>query len=207
MWSRLASRLRASLHRQPRSHRPTQRTRHLGVTADRVYVDHGLTGTIGPDCDGLWPPAVRANVRATRWSSPNSTDSPNRCPTHERSPTNSPHTRSCSNWADQSTTPRPDRQARVQRVGDGGRVRSRLDPGEDSRGSEGGQGKRPAPREQPYSPHAKKPISSACTGPANTPSGSSRSVPRHPLDDLPGDSASRRSRTRSLLNRSGERRF
>jgi len=34
----------------------------LGVAANRVYVDHGLTGS-GPVCVKLWPLAVKV----TRW--------------------------------------------------------------------------------------------------------------------------------------------
>jgi hypothetical protein len=58
----------------------------LGVTPDRIYVDHGLTGC-NRDRPGLrehWPPAGRV----TPWSSPNSTDWPGPCRTPGRSPMN-----------------------------------------------------------------------------------------------------------------------
>ncbi len=32
-------------HRPARPHRPTRRTDHAGRLPDRIYVDHGLTGT------------------------------------------------------------------------------------------------------------------------------------------------------------------
>ena len=53
--------------------------RALGVGDDRIYVDHGLTGTtgIGPDCDS---PSPRA-APATRWWSPSWTGWPVHCPT------------------------------------------------------------------------------------------------------------------------------
>jgi hypothetical protein len=42
---RTADRLRPRLDRRPGSHRPTRRLQALGVDAERIYVDHGLTGT------------------------------------------------------------------------------------------------------------------------------------------------------------------
>lgn len=38
-------RLRTVFHRYPRHDRPTRRLLRLGVEAERIYVDHGLTGT------------------------------------------------------------------------------------------------------------------------------------------------------------------
>ena len=38
-------RLRPMLHRRTGPHRPTRRSRSPGVTPDRIYVDHGLTGS------------------------------------------------------------------------------------------------------------------------------------------------------------------
>jgi DNA invertase Pin-like site-specific DNA recombinase len=57
----------------------------LGVLAERIYVDHGLTGT---NCErpGLHQ-ALAACAPATRSSSPNSIGSLARCPTRARSPT------------------------------------------------------------------------------------------------------------------------
>ena len=42
---RAACRVRPMLHRSTRPDRPTRRPAGLGVEADRIYVDHGLTGT------------------------------------------------------------------------------------------------------------------------------------------------------------------
>ena len=50
----------------------------LGVGDDRIYVDHGLTGTNRNRPVGWpWPPAGPV----TRWLSPSWTGSPGRCPT------------------------------------------------------------------------------------------------------------------------------
>ena len=59
----------------------------LGVTSNRIYVDHGLTGT---NANGLasarpWPPVERA----TRWLSPSSIGWHGPFRTHGRSPTDS----------------------------------------------------------------------------------------------------------------------
>ena len=61
----------------------------LGVAANRVYVDQGLTGTNGNDqvCAKPWPPAAKE----TRWWSLNSTGLRGRCPMPEPSPTSSPN--------------------------------------------------------------------------------------------------------------------
>ena len=58
----------------------------LGVTPDRIYVDHGLTGSNRerPGRAKRWPPAGTAIPS----SSPNSIDSPAHSPTPGRSPTN-----------------------------------------------------------------------------------------------------------------------
>jgi len=52
----------------------------LGVSPERTYVDHGLTGS-GPGYARRSRPAARA----TRSSSPSSTDLPGPCPTRARS--------------------------------------------------------------------------------------------------------------------------
>lgn len=57
----------------------------LGVAADRVYVDHGLTGT-NRDRPGLRQAWRRAGP-GTRWWSRNWTGSPGRCLMPARSPT------------------------------------------------------------------------------------------------------------------------
>src|SRR3954451_24418920 len=75
----------------------------LGVRAERIYVDHGLTGTNRerPGRGAPWPPAAPATPS---WS-PSSTASPGPCPTPGRSPTSSPQGRSASRWVARSTTP------------------------------------------------------------------------------------------------------
>jgi len=57
----------------------------LGVAANRVYVDQGLTGTNrnGQVCAKPWPLAVKV----TRWWSPSWTGLRGRCPMQEPSPT------------------------------------------------------------------------------------------------------------------------
>jgi DNA invertase Pin-like site-specific DNA recombinase len=64
----------------------------LGVAADRLYVDHGLTGT------NRERPGLREALAACRAGDtlvvPSWTGSPGRCPTPEGSPTNSPPGRS-----------------------------------------------------------------------------------------------------------------
>jgi hypothetical protein len=61
----------------------------LGVPAQRIYVDHGLTGT------NRERPARTKHSRpaapATRSLSPSSTGSRARCPTRGQSPTSSPN--------------------------------------------------------------------------------------------------------------------
>lgn len=80
----------------------------LGVTADRIYVDHGLTGSNRADrvCWKRLPPGARA----TRWSSPNSTGWPGPCLTPGRSRTSSRLGESGSASAAPCTT-RPTRSA------------------------------------------------------------------------------------------------
>ena len=57
----------------------------LGVTAERIYVDHGLTGTNRehPGCGRR----TRRVVPVTPWWSPSWTGSPDRSATRGRSPT------------------------------------------------------------------------------------------------------------------------
>src|SRR3954470_16767276 len=74
----------------------------LGVAPERVYLDHGLTGTNRdrPACARLWPPA---GTGTPSWS-PSSTGSPGPCPTPEPSPMNSPSGTSSSASAVPCTT-------------------------------------------------------------------------------------------------------
>ncbi len=67
---------------------PTDALDRLGVPAERIYVDHGLTGT-NRDRAGLRT-ALSCAAKVTRSSSPSSTDSLGHCRTHERSSTTSP---------------------------------------------------------------------------------------------------------------------
>ena len=73
----------------------------LGVAANRVYVDHGLTGT------NRERPGLREALAACRegdTSSPSSTGLRGRCPTPEPSPTSSPCGSFVSTSADRCTT-------------------------------------------------------------------------------------------------------
>ena len=75
----------------------------LGVAPERVYLDHGLTGTNRdrPGRAGRWP---RAATATPSWS-PGSTGWPGPCPTPEPSRTNSPSGTSISASAARCTTP------------------------------------------------------------------------------------------------------
>ena len=76
----------------------------LGVADNRVYVDHGLTGT------NRERPGLREALAACREGDtlvvPSSTGLPGRCLTPEPSPTSSPSGRFVSTWADRCTTRR-----------------------------------------------------------------------------------------------------
>jgi len=74
----------------------------LGVEADRIYVDHGLTGT------NRQRPGLREALSACRAGDTLVVTKLDRlarsCPTAAPSPTNSPPGRSASAWAGRSTT-------------------------------------------------------------------------------------------------------
>jgi len=63
--------------------------RALGVGDDRIYVDHGLTGT-NRDRPGLRLALAACRSGDTLVASPNSTDSPDHYPTPATSSPNSP---------------------------------------------------------------------------------------------------------------------
>jgi hypothetical protein len=74
----------------------------LGVSDDRIYVDHGLSGANG-DRPGFGWPLLRAEP-VTRWASPSWTGSPGRCPTPGTSSTSSRRKRQAQPRRARSTT-------------------------------------------------------------------------------------------------------
>ena len=74
----------------------------LGVASDRIYVNHGLTGTKQAR-PGLRE-ALAAWRAGDRWWQPSSTGSLGRSRTLGRSPRSSPYERPASRWVAPSTT-------------------------------------------------------------------------------------------------------
>ncbi len=157
----------------------------LGVSMERMYVDHGLTGT-NRDRPGLRE--ALAACRAGDTLVVTKLDRLARSRPDARAIVEaSPAARSSSASAVRCTTHRPRRSAPVQRLGHGRRVRGRSHPHAHSRGDARGSGQGSPPRQAakaeraPGGPPGRPPRSGrAQHGRAERP------VRRHPLDGLPG---------------------